>query len=60
MAHPYKEAGHRNDPKWVKGLETQAVHNEFVKKDLKVTLRDSTANPKVTAQAAYAPNKKGK
>lgn len=58
MAHPYKDAAHKNDPKWVKGLETPAVHNEFAQKDLKATVRDRTVNPKVTAEAAYS--KKGK
>lgn len=58
MAHPYKAAAHKNDPKWVKGLETQAEHKVFEKKDLAATLRDKTANAKVTAEAAYT--KKGK
>lgn len=58
MAHPYKSAAHKNDPKWIKGLETPKEHMEFKRKDLNATLRDKTANPAVTAQAAYA--KKGK
>ncbi len=60
MAHPYKEAAHRNDPKWIKGLETPKVHREFERADLKATLIPRTGNAKITAQAAYVDNKKGK
>lgn len=59
MAHPYKSAAHKNDPKWVKGLETEKQHNVYVAADLRATVRDRTVNPKVTAQAAYT-NKKDK
>lgn len=62
MAHPYKAAAHKQDPKWVKGLETDKQHNVYqqadLQADLQATLRDRTANPKATAQAAYT--KKGK
>ncbi len=58
MSHPYKSAAHKNDPKWIKGLETPKQHNVYEAADLKATIRDKTANPKVTAQAAYT--KKGK
>lgn len=59
MAHPYKAAAHKNDPKWVKGLETHKEHLKFVQADLKATVRDRTANPKATSLASYA-TKKGK
>jgi hypothetical protein len=58
MAHPYRAAAHKNDPKWVKGLETEKEHNVYQQADLKATVRDRTVNPKATAEAAYT--KKGK
>lgn len=60
MAHPYKSAAHKNDPKWVKGLENAKMHQQFTDKDLQATVRDKTANPRITAQAAYASKGKGK
>lgn len=56
--HPYKDAAHKNDPKWVKGLETEKKHSVYEQADLRATMRPRIQNEKVTAQAAYT--KKGK
>lgn len=60
MSHPYKAAAHKQDPRWLKGLESLKEKSEFVDNDLKATLRPRLANPQVTALAAYASPKKGK
>ena len=60
MAHPYKSAAHKTDPKWLKGLQSLKVHDEQNSKDLKATIRNHGGNPEITAQAAYvAPSTKG-
>ena len=53
MAHPYKAAAHKNDPKWVKGLDS-LKEKTVSDKDIQATLRPRIANPAVTALAAYA------
>lgn len=58
MAHPYRAAAHKNDPQWVKGLETPKEQDVYQQADLRATLRPRIQNEKVTAQAAYT--KKGK
>ena len=59
MAHPYKSAAHKNDPKWVNGL------NKFKEKaeegDTARVIKNFDADPKVTREASYLPaGKKGK
>lgn len=61
MAHPYKKQARDNNPKWIKGLETDKEENKYKAADLAATLRDRTANPEATALAAYEKTgKKGK
>ena len=55
--HPYVKAAHRNDPKWVKGLD---MHKEAKASDLTATIRNNGGDARITAQAAYEPQKKDK
>jgi len=60
MSHPYKSAAHKNDPKWVKGLQSLKIKDEEVVKDTKAAVRNHGGNPEITKQAAYAsPSTKG-
>ncbi len=58
MSHPYKEAGHRNDPKWIRNLNKYVVP-EATDKDLKATIKNYGGDAKTTAKAAYVPLAKG-
>lgn len=55
MSHPYKSAAHKNDPKWVKGLEQYV--EKATSEDVTATIRNYGGNRKVTAEAAYEENK---
>ena len=50
MAHPYKAASHKNDPKWVKNLNQ---HVEKAKKDdVDAVIRNYGGSKSDTMQAA--------
>ncbi len=51
MAHPYKSAGHKNDPSWLRGL--QPFVEKAVDADVTDTLRNYGGNRKVLEDAAY-------
>lgn len=55
--HPYKSQARDSNPKWSKGLEQ---YRESKVSDMKATIRNHGGNPKITAQAAYEPEPKGK
>lgn len=56
MAHPYKAAAHKNDPKWVRNL------NQYVEKakteDVKAVIRNYGGDEKATTEAAEYPRPK--
>jgi hypothetical protein len=58
MTHPFIKAGHKQDPKWLDGL------NKFKQKaeegDTKEVIRNYDASPKVTREASYLPSGKKK
>ncbi len=58
MAHPYKEAAHRNDPGWIKNLNKYVVP-EATDKDAKAVQRNYGGDAKTTAKAAYVPLAQG-
>lgn len=60
MAHPYKAAAHKNDPKWIKGLETEQKNTVFQRADTEATMRPRIMNPAITKLATYDTIKKGK
>ena len=51
--HPYHKAAHKQDPKWLKGL------NKYVEPatvaDVTDTIRNYAGDKPTTAKAAYAP-----
>ena len=53
MAHPYKSAAHKNDPRWLKNL------NQYVESateaDVTDTIRNYGGSKAITKKAAYAP-----
>jgi hypothetical protein len=53
MAHPYRDAAHKNDPSWLRGIQP------FVEKatdaDVTATIRNYGGDAKTTAKAAYEP-----
>lgn len=57
MAHPYKAAGHKNDPKWVGGLNKYVV--PAVNDDAKAVIRNYGGDAATTKKAAYSPPAKG-
>lgn len=50
MAHPYKEAAHRNDPKWVKNLNTLVEKKKA--DDVDAVIRNYGGDKTATMQAA--------
>jgi len=58
MAHPFKSAAHKNDPKWVKNLNKYVVP-KATDNDLRATMRNYSGDEKTTAKAAYSPLAKG-
>ncbi len=51
MAHPYKSAAHKNDPKWMRGL--QPYVQEHGQADVDDVVRNYGSDPKATEEAAY-------
>ena len=55
--HPYKEAAHKRDPKWMKNL------NQYVEKaaygDVEAVIRNYGGDKAITEKAAYCPPQKG-
>lgn len=59
MAHPYQKFGHKQDPKWLEGLNRHKEKAEAG--DTAEVIRNYDADPKPTREASYAPSvKKGK
>lgn len=58
--HPYRNAAHKNDPKWLGGVKGYVEEPKVASADTKVTLRYHGGEPKVTAKASYAAPKGGK
>jgi hypothetical protein len=50
MAHPYKAAAHRNDPKWVKNLNP--LVEKAKKDDVDAVIRNYGGDKSATMQAA--------
>lgn len=57
MAHPYKAAGHKNDPKWVKDLNKYV--EPAINADVSAAIRNYGGDRATTAKAAYSPPAKG-
>ena len=53
MAHPYKSAGHKNDPSWLRGL--QPFVERKVDADVTDVVRNYASDKTETAKAAYEP-----
>jgi len=51
MDHPYRSAGHKNDPSWLRGL--QPYVEKATDADVKDVVRNYASDPKATAEAAY-------
>ena len=58
MAHPYKSAAHKNDPKWVKNLNKYVVPKAN-SEDVTATIRNYSGDAATTRKAAYVPLEKG-
>lgn len=58
MAHPYMKSGHKNDPKWLSGLNHYKEKAEEA--DTKEVIRNYDASPAVTREASYLPRGKKK
>lgn len=58
MAHPYKKAAHKNDPKWLSNLNKYVVP-KATDDDLRATVRNYSGDKATTAKAAYSPEAKG-
>ena len=59
MAHPYSKAGHKQDPKWLQGLNNYKDKAE--KADTERVIKNYDASPAITRKASYVPAKgKGK
>ena len=58
MAHPYKTAAHKSDPKWVKNLNKYIVP-AATDNDVKAVIRNYSGDAATTRKAAYAPPAKG-
>ena len=55
MAHPYRAAGHKQDPKWLDGLNHCKEKAEEA--DTYRVIENYDASPKVTREASYLPRK---
>ncbi len=49
MAHPYRDAAHKNDPSWVKSL----AKDKAIQSDNEATIRNYGSNPSCTEAATY-------
>lgn len=58
MAHPYKAAGHKNDPKWLGNLNKYVVPTATAD-DAKAVQRNYGGDAATTRKAAYVPLAKG-
>ncbi len=58
MAHPYKSAAHKNDPKWVSNLNKYVVP-AATDKDVKAAVKNYGGDSATTRKAAYVPLAKG-
>lgn len=53
MAHPYRSAAHKNDPKWINNLNKYVVP-EATDEDVTAVIRNYGGDAQATAKAAYA------
>lgn len=58
MAHPYRDAAHKNDPKWVKNLNKYVVP-AATDADCKAVKRNYGGDYATTAKAGYNPPAQG-
>jgi hypothetical protein len=58
MAHPYKSAAHKNDPKWVGNLNKYVVP-AATDNDAKAVKRNYGGDAATTRKAAYSPPAQG-
>lgn len=58
MAHPYKSAAHKSDPKWLGNLNKYVVP-AATDNDVKAALRNYGGDKVTTPKAAYSPPAKG-